>query len=66
MNDTNTGLNIGVDRQSIGVYQSSMVSNACTFFILVPGALLAFLTGVGGAFFWAHKAGSIARRNIPS
>lgn len=66
MSDTNTGLNICVDRESISVYRSSMASQASTFFILVPGMLLAFLTGVGGAFIWAHKAGSIARRNIPS
>lgn len=65
-NGSNTGLNIHVDEKPTGVYPSSTATYACSFFVFVPGVLLAFFAGVGGALLWVHRAGSIARRNIPS
>lgn len=58
MNDFNPGLNIHVDE--------AVTKQAGALLILVPGALLAFLTGVGSAFLWAHRVRSIASRNISS
>ena len=63
-NSSNAGLNIIVGRGSILLHESSLLLQACCIFVFVPGALVAFLTGVGGAFIWAKGSKGMSRHRL--